>query len=67
VPDFTTCVRYNDKIYCWDKAAKKVSRVEIFGLEFKECPDEVLQALFSALETKSSDVALIEVPDCAAK
>ena len=47
MPDFTKCVRYNGKIYCWDKAAKKIARVEVFGLAFKECPDEVIQALMS--------------------
>jgi hypothetical protein len=67
MPDFTTCVRYNGKIYCWDKTTKKIALVEVFGLEFKECPDEVIRALLSAAEAKVSDTALIEVSDCAAE
>jgi hypothetical protein len=54
-------------MYCWDRAAKKIVRVEIFGLEFKECPEEVLRALLSVSEAKASDAAMIEVSDCTAE
>jgi hypothetical protein len=67
VPDFTRCVRYNGKIYCWDKATKKISRVEVFGLEFKECPEAVIGALLSALEASAPDTVLVDVSDCAAE
>jgi hypothetical protein len=46
---------------------KKIALVEVFCLEFKECPDEVIRALLSAAEAKVSDTALIEVLDCAAE
>ena len=47
MPDWERCVSYEGKLYCWNKATKKVAVIAIKDLDFKDCPECVIQALIS--------------------
>jgi hypothetical protein len=53
MPDLERCVSYEGKVYCWNKATKKVAVVAIKDLEFKDCPEGVIQAIISNAERMS--------------
>ena len=42
MPDLSKCVRYEGKIYCWDKAGKTVVEVKITDIPLNEVPEDVL-------------------------
>ncbi|MDR0557937.1 MAG: hypothetical protein LBG43_08760 [Treponema sp.] len=50
MPDFTKCVRYKDRIYCWNKETRKIAVVEVHDLDFKECPECVIEEIIMAGE-----------------
>jgi hypothetical protein len=45
MPDLERCVPYNGKMYCWDKAKKKIAVINLTYLDFKDCPEGVIEAL----------------------
>jgi hypothetical protein len=48
MPDLERCVSYEGKIYCWNNATKKVAVIDIRDLDFKNCPEPVLQAIIAS-------------------
>lgn len=47
MPDLTKWVRCDGKIYCWDKAAKKVVDVRITDIPFDQVPKDVFAAMIN--------------------
>jgi hypothetical protein len=45
MPDLERCTVYKGRIYCWNKATQKIAVVDIRDLDFKDCPECVIQAI----------------------
>lgn len=55
MPDLERCVAYEGKIYCWNKATEKISVIAVKDLEFKDCPERVIQAIIKGGETLNDE------------
>ena len=54
MPELETCVRYRDKIYCWDDVAGKIVEVVVKDLTHGECPECVVAAIVRKRSSGSS-------------
>jgi hypothetical protein len=45
MPDLKRCTVYKGKTYCWNKATRKIAVAGIKDLDFKDCPEGVIQAI----------------------
>jgi hypothetical protein len=45
MPELERCTAYKGKIYCWNKASQRIAVVDIKDLDFKDCPECVIQAI----------------------
>jgi hypothetical protein len=45
MPDLERCTVYEGKIYCWNKATRKIAVIDVKDVDFKDCPDCVIQAI----------------------
>jgi hypothetical protein len=45
MPDLERCTQYKGKIYCWNKATQRIAVVDIKDLDFRDCPERVIQAV----------------------
>jgi hypothetical protein len=43
--DLGRCTAHNGKIYCWNKATKKITVIDEKDVEFKDFPECVIRAL----------------------
>jgi hypothetical protein len=55
MPDLERYVSYEGKIYCWNKATQKVAVVTIKDLYFKNCPEQVVQAVIANGKERSDE------------
>jgi hypothetical protein len=47
MPDLERYVSYGGRVYCWNKTTKKVAVIAVKDLEFKDCPECVIQAIIA--------------------
>jgi hypothetical protein len=45
MPDLERYTAYKGTIYCWNKATQRIAVVDIKDLDFKDCPECVIQAI----------------------
>jgi hypothetical protein len=50
MPDLERCTTYKGRMYCWNKATQKIAVVDIKDLDFKDCPECVIQAIIAGRE-----------------
>jgi hypothetical protein len=50
MPDLERCITYKGRMYCWNRATQKIAVVDIKDLDFKDCPERVIQTIIADRE-----------------
>jgi len=55
MPELTKWVRYEGKLYCWDKSTGKIVEIKLTDVPLEKVPNDVLAAMMNSIENAKID------------